>query len=153
MFRYFQKVVYPHFWYPMKMIMTTSSQYMVAAVSVERYIAICQKTFTPPKHNRTLFWVVTFSILVNIPRFCEFVSHQVPTSDSDMPVVIGNESKADDLFSLRYHTSRLGENPEWLLFASYHEIAVIACSLATICFCNLKVWLEVDESANLNVQR
>ena len=137
----------------MKMIMTTASQYMVAAISVERYIAICQKPFTPPKLKKIFFWVVTFSLLVNIPRFCEFVSHQVPTVDSDMPVVIGNENKPDDLFSLTYHTSRLGENPEWLLFASYHEIAVIVFCLVTICFCNLKVWLEVDESANLNVQR
>ena len=134
----------------MKMVMTTASQYMVAAISVERYIAICQKSFTPPKLKKILFWVVTFSLLVNIPRFCEFVSHQSPT---DVPVVIGKKSKPDDMFSLRYHTSRLGENPEWLLFASYHEIAVIAFSLVTICFCNLKVWLEVDESANLNVQR
>ena len=153
MFQYFQKVLYPHFWYPMKMIMTTSSQYMVAAVSVERYIAICQKSSTTPKHKRILFWVATFSLLVNIPRFCEFVRHQVPAADSDIPVVIANESKPYDQFSLTYHTSRLGENPEWLLFASYHEIAVIAFSLATICFCNLKVWLEVDESTNLNVQR
>ena len=137
----------------MKMVMTTASQYMVAAISVERYIAICQKPFMPPKLRKILFWVVTFSLLVNIPRFCEFVSHQLPTDDSDVPVVIGKESKPDDMFSLRYHTSRLGENPEWLLFASYHEIAVIAFSLVTICFCNLKVWLEVDESANLNVQR
>ena len=137
----------------MKMVMTTASQYMVAAISVERYIAICQKPFTPPKLKKILFWVVTFSLLVNIPRFCEFVSHQLPTDDSDVPVVIGKESKPDDMFSLRYHTSRLGENPEWLLFASYHEIAVIAFSLVTICFCNLKVWLEVDEAANLNVQR
>ena len=133
--------------------MTTASQYMVAAISVERYIAICQKPFTPPKLKTILFWVITFSLLVNIPRFCEFVSHQLPTDDSDVPAVIGKESKPDDMFSLRYHTSRLGENPEWLLFASYHEIAVIAFSLVTICFCNLKVWLEVDESANLNVQR
>ena len=135
------------------MVMTTASQYMVAAISVERYIAICQKPFTPPKLKKILFWVVTFSLLVNIPRFCEFVSHQVPTVDSDMPAVTRNENKPNDLFSLKYHTSRLGENPEWLLFASYHEIAVIAFSLATICFCNLKVWLEVDESTNLNVQR
>ena len=132
------------------MIMTTASQYMVAAISVERYIAICQKPFTPPKLKNLLFWVVTFSLLVNIPRFCEFVSHQVP---ADMPAVTRNENKPDDLLSLKYHTSRLGENPEWLLFASYHEIAVIVFCLITICFCNLKVWLEVDESANLNVQR
>ena len=135
------------------MIMTTASQYMVAAISVERYIAICQKPFTPPRLKNLLFWVVTFSLLVNIPRFCEFVSHQVPTVDSDMPAVTRNENKHDNLFSLKYHTSRLGENPEWLLFASYHEIAVIVFCLITICFCNLKVWLEVDESANLNVQR
>ena len=136
------------------MVITTASQYMVAAISVERYIAICHQCLMPPKHMRTLFWVIAFSLLVNIPRFCEFISHHVPTANSDQPALIDiDNNEDDDMFSLSYHTSRLGENPEWLLFASCHEIAVIILSLAIICFCNLKVWLKAGTSAKSKLQR
>ena len=137
----------------MKIIMTTASQYMVVAISVERYIAICHKFVVPPKYIKILFWVVTFSLLVNLPRFCEFISNHVPPSKTEDPLSIIHERSNDDQFSLQYHTSRLGENPEWLLFISCHEIVVIIFCLGTICFCNFNVWIQVLGSTKLNIQR
>ena len=137
----------------MKIIMTTASQYMVVAISVERYIAICHKFAVPPKYMKIVFWVVTFSLVVNLPRFCEFISHHVSPSETEDPSSIILEKSNDDQFSLLYHTSRLGENPEWLLFISCHEIVVIIFCLCTICFCNFNVWIQVLASTKLNIQR
>lgn len=137
----------------MKIITTTASQYMVVAISVERYVAICHKSVVPPKYERILFWVVTFSLMVNLPRFCEFISHHVASFEVEMSAATEVENNTYDQFSLLYHTSRLGENPEWLFFISSHEIAVIIFCLLTICFCNFKVWIQVLGSTKLNIQR
>ena len=153
--------MYPHFWHPFKQILTTASQYMVVAISVERYIAICHKSIAPPKPTHILVCLIVFSLTLNLPRFCEFISHQLPTIKENTQINStqsnssenGVEKQDDDQFSLQYHTSRLGENPQWVLFIACHEIVVIIVCLVTICFCNFQVWLQVLNSSELKIQR
>ena len=155
------KAVFPHIWHPSKAIITTASQYMVAAVSLERYLVICYKNVTSYKHIYYTLWVFVFSLVVNLPRFCEFEKF-IPKEETNLldPNLnnglineANNVRKANDTFSLLYHTSRMGENPDWLLFMAYHEISlIIFCSLL-ISYCNFQVWVEVGKSSQINKHR
>ena len=135
---------------------------MVAAVSLERYLVICYNiTLTKPIYYT--LWVFVLSLISNIPRFCEFEKF-IPkdetnprnrklnnssgsTSDTD------NVRKPEDPFSLLYHTSRIGENPDWLLFMAYHEIClIIFCSLV-ISYCNFRVWIQVLKYSQITKHR
>ena len=142
--------------------MTTASQYMVAAVSLERYLVICYNiTLTKPIYYT--LGVFVFSLIGNIPRFCEFEKF-IPKDETNAcnlklnnnSVSINatdNERKPDDPFSLLYHTSRIGENPDWLLFMAYHEIGmIIFCSLV-ISYCNFRVWIQVLKSSQITKHR
>ena len=152
-FQYFHKfsifqVIFPHVWHPTKAILTTASQYMVLAVSAERFIAMCHYPLESPKYFKIFFQVIVFSITVNFPRFFEFIRHTDPKLE-----VSQTERKPDDQFSLKYHTSRLGENPKWVYFISIQEIAKVFFCLFAICYCNIRVWFQVRSSTNLNIQR
>ena len=132
---------------------------MVAAVSLERYIVICHKSIASPKQIYYTLWVVTFSVIVNLPRFCEFEVYTL-TSSEDSQLESNEEQlnqtgSADDLdkkdkpFSLAYQTSKLGENSEWILFMAYHEISLIIFCSIVISFCNFNVWIQVLNSSKM----
>ena len=151
------KVIYPKIWHPTKAIITTASQYMVAAVSLERYIVICHKSVASPKQIYYTLWVVTFSVIVNLPRFCEFEGY---ASSEDMQLESNGEQlnltgavedldKKDKPFSLSYQTSKLGENSEWILFMACHEISLIIFCSIVISFCNHGVFIQVLNSSEM----
>ena len=138
----------------MKNILTTASQYMVVAVTVERYVVICHKTVTILKHKYYTLLVVVFSVIVNIPKFFEFQRvDQISDNSSDNAATISpnnseiaNNNKSNiQIFS--YEISNLGENRNWYLFNAVHEIFVIGFCLLVICYCNYRVWLQVVKSA------
>ena len=146
-------MIFPHFWHPTKSILTTASQYLVLAVSVERFIAMCHYPIESPKYFIIFIQVVLFSITVNFPRFFEFIRHTETPSEVSLNEDTRTERKPDDPFSLAYHTSRLGENPKWLHFISLNEIAKVLFCLVAICYCNMRVWFQVRNSTKLNIQR
>ena len=147
------QIIFPHIWHPTKAVLTTASQYLVLAVSVERFIAMCHYPIESPKYFKILIQVVLFSIMVNLPRFFEFIRNSDPTSEVSLTEENRTERKPDDQFSLGYHTSRLGENPKWLHFISINEIAKVFFCLLAICYCNVRVWFKVRSSTKLNIQR
>ena len=136
---------------------------MVAAVSLERYLVICYKTLTSTKQIYYTLCVLIFSIVVHIPRFVEFETH-IPKDETNLidPQLnnisrsikeTDNVRNAHAPFSLAYHTSRLGENPDWLLFMSYHETALIIFCFILIVYCNYQVWVEVGKSSKITNHR
>ena len=147
------QAIFPHFWHPTKAILTTASQYMVLAISAERFIAICHYPTESPKYLRIFVQVVIFSIMVNFPRFFEFIRHTEPTSDASQTDGNKTERSPDDQFSLQYHTSRLGENPKWVHFISIQEIVKVFFCLFAICYCNVRVWFKVISSTRIDIQR
>ena len=148
--------MYPYFWHPMKNILTTASQYMVVAVTVERYVVICHKTITILKHQYYTLIVVVFSVTVNLPKFFEFQPIH-PKLEAAEDIATGSESasindeptnKNESIFeSFSYQISSLGENQDWYLSIAVHEIVVIGFCLLVICYCNYRVWLQVVKSA------
>ena len=38
----FYLMIYPHFWYPMKTILLTSSIFLIMSIATERYLAVCR---------------------------------------------------------------------------------------------------------------
>ena len=147
--------IYPYFWYPMKNILTTASQYMVVAVTVERYVVICHKTVTILKHQYYTLIVVIFSIIVNLPKFFEFqpihpianISEIITTDDTTVLKYDESTHKNESIFAtFSYQISSLGENRNWYLFNAVHEIVVMGFCLVVICYCNYRVWLQVVKS-------
>ena len=137
----------------MKNILTTASQYMVVAVTIERYVVICHKTVTIMKHKYYTLIVIVFCIIVNLPKFFEFeklnpitdileASNSFPQNSTE---TTNNDESVNAMFS--YKISSLGENRNWYLFNAVHEIFVIGFCLLVICYCNYRVWLQVVKSA------
>ena len=139
----------------MKNIITTTSQYMVVAVSLERYVVICHKTVTSLKQHYYTGGVVIFSLIVNVPKFFELERHHpiLNEENASEAVVLDQVDVKDQMFSLTYQTSRLGENQDWFLFSAYHEICVITFCLLVICYCNYQVWLQITKSAQIQKDR
>ena len=142
----------------MKNTLTTASQYMVVAVTIERYVVICHKTVTILKHHYYTITVVIFSITVNIPKIFEFEKNdqmdnisENMTSDNfnvsnvtEIPTRKENDSLQDIYL---YKLSSLGENVDLYLFNAVHEIFLIGFCLFVICYCNYRVWIQIVKSA------
>ena len=137
----------------MKNILTTASQYMVVAVTIERYVVICHKTVTILKHKYYSLIVIVFGIIVNVPKFFEFekvnpitdISENSNSGSQNSTETTNNDDSVIAMFS--YKISSLGENRNWYLFNAVHEICVIGFCLLVICYCNYRVWLQVVKSA------
>ena len=137
----------------MKNILTTASQYMVVAVTIERYVVICHKTVTILKHKYYSLIVIVFCFVTNVPKFFEFeklnpitdISEASNSFSQNSTDTINNDESLNAMFS--YKISSLGENRNWYLFNAVHEIFVIGFCLLVICYCNYRVWLQVVKSA------
>ena len=158
------QAMYPHFWHPTKAIITTACQYMVVAISVERYVVICHNVLTSPGQIFYTFCVGIFSVIVNLPRFFEFKTFAPPTNTQNGQVSQNHNNVSeietengldvkDQLFSLSYQTSALGENPDWVHFMAYHEISLILFCLIVIAYCNFQVWHQVLASSRVSKHR
>ena len=136
----------------MKNIVTTAAQYMVVAVTIERYVVICHKTVTVLKHHYYTAIVVIFSVTVNIPKFFEFKT-SAATSILFENVTDDRDVAQEDLYinenesSYSYQTSSLGENRKLYLFNAAHEIFIIGFCLIVICYCNYRVWIQIVRSS------
>ena len=117
---------------------------MVVAVAAERYHAICY----PLKHKpSSAFYnglAVIVSFLVNIPKFFEFRRKQ------PSPELIVSSNESSDTFNLDYWTTELNENPRYVVFSSYHEVAVIGfVPLIALCYLNYKIYVKIKKSMDL----
>ena len=145
-------MIYPHLWHPSKNIITTASHYMILAITIERYLVICHKRKNLFNPSRYIMAVFLFSTLVNIHKFFEFRHH---VSD-DVLIYPSNRtshtsSSTDtlhDMDSYEYRTSRIGENPAFLVFNAYYEVCVIVFCLFTICVCNFEICRKIKISGN-----
>ena len=145
-------MIYPHLWHPSKNIITTASHYMILAITIERYLVICHKRKNLFNPSRYIITVFLFSTLVNIHKFFEFRHH---VSD-DVLIYPSNHtsntsSSANTLHNMdsyEYRTSRIGENPAFLVFNAYYEVCVIVFCLFTICVCNFEICRKIKISGN-----
>ena len=158
--------MYPHFWYPSKMVLTTASQYMVVAVTIERYSVIVHEKSTTLKYYNYTALVLVFASLVNLPKFFEFQS--IPSHDSIQENTnIGNtnylnsegsenlskinglngSTEKDNGNPYSYKISKLGEDEQWYIFDAYHKVFIIGFCLFVIVYCNFRVWLQILKSA------
>ena len=139
----------------MKNILTTSSQYMVVAVSIERYVVICHKTVTILKHQYYTAIVIIFSATVNAPKFFEFEKYEpidnilqnTTSEDGNTPNTTAMPFKNENGSLILYKISSLGENEDLYLFNAVHEIFLIGFCLFVICYCNYRVWIQIVKSA------
>ena len=135
---------------------------MVVAISMERYVVICHKPVRCPKQLYVTMMVLMFSIAVNIPRFFEFTRYYPLAKkiiDQSASITENIDKATDSInvpkekFSLPYHTSKLGENPNWNLLMAYHEFSLILFCLIAIVYCNLQVGLQVLRSSHIQKHR
>ena len=140
----------------MKNILTTASQYMVVAVTIERYVVICHKTVTILNHKYYTILVAIFSVVVNLPKFFEFqrlhpIANLMENETTDFGRLQNYTRPSDtndsNVAIFSYQISSLGENRNWYLFNAVHEIFIIGFCLLVICYCNYRVWLQVVKSA------
>ena len=103
-----------------------------------------------------------FSTIVNVPRFFEFKRYiPLPEKliDQRASITENIDEETDrvnvkkETFSLPYHTSKLGENPDWNLLMAYHEFSLILFCLIVIVYCNLQVGLQVLRSSRIQKHR
>ena len=92
------------------------------------------------------------STLVNVHKFFEFrhdVSDDFPNYPSNRTSNTSSSTNAMyDIDSYEYRTSRIGENPAFLVFNAYHEVCVIVFCLFTICVCNFEICRKIKISGN-----
>ena len=143
----------------MKNVLMTASQYMVVAVTIERYVVICHKPVTILKHHYYTITVVIFSVIVNVPKFFEFEKNDQRNNTSENNnsencnasnvIEIPAKNENDSLISnaMLYKISSLGENVNLYLFNAVHEIILIGFCLCVICYCNYRVWIQIVKSA------
>ena len=148
------------------MVLTTASQYMVVAVTIERYSVIVHEKSTTLKYYNYTALVLVFASMVNLPKFFEFQS--IPSHDSIQENTnIGNtnylnsegsenlskinglngSTEKDNGNPYSYKISKLGEDEQWYIFDAYHEVFIIGFCLFVIVYCNFRVWLQILKSA------
>ena len=66
------RVTYPYLMHPLRNMVLTASIYMVAAISAERYKAICHPLVFRPSHLSYLAVVLATTVCLELPRFLEF---------------------------------------------------------------------------------
>ena len=125
---------------------------MILAITIERYLVICHKRknlFNPSRYILTVF---LFSTLVNIHKFFEFrhhVSDEVLIYPSNHTSNTSSSTNAlHNMDSYEYRTSRIGENPAFLVFNAYYEVCVIVFCLFAICVCNFEICRKIKISGN-----
>ena len=125
---------------------------MILAITIERYLVICHKRKNLFNPSRYIMAVFLFSTLVNIHKFFEFrhdVSDDFPNYPSNRTSNTSSSTNAMyDIDSYEYRTSRIGENPAFLVFNAYHEVCVIVFCLVAICVCNLEICRKIKISGN-----
>ena len=135
---------------------------MVVAISIERYVVICNKPVRCPKQLYVTVMVFMFSTIVNVPRFFEFkryfpLPQKLIDQRASITEIIEEETDRANVkkekFSLPYHTSKLGENPNWNLLMAYHEFSLILFCLIVIVYCNVQVGLQVLRSSRIQKHR
>ena len=145
-------MIYPHLWHPSKNIITTASHYMILAITIERYLVICHKRKNLFNPSRYIMAVFLFSALVNIHKFFEFrhhVSDDVLIYPSNRTSNTSSSTNSlHNMDSYEYRTSRIGENPAFLVFNAYYEVCVIVFCLFTICVCNFEICRKIKISGN-----
>ena len=148
------------------MVLTTASQYMVVAVTIERYSVIVHEKSTTLKYYNYTALVLIFASMVNLPKFFEFQS--IPSHDSIQEnTTLGDtnfsNSEGSDNLSKKiglngstekengnqyfYKISKLGEDEQWYIFDAYHKVFIIGFCLFVIVYCNFRVWLQILKSA------
>ena len=148
------------------MLLTTASQYMVVAVTIERYSVIVHEKSTTLKYYNYTALVLVFASLVNLPKFFEFQS--IPSHDSiqentnigntnylnsegseNLSKIIGLNGSTENQNANQYFykISKLGEDEQWYIFDAYHNIFIIGFCLFVIVYCNFRVWLQILKSA------
>ena len=125
---------------------------MILAITIERYLVICHKRKNLFNPSRYIMAIFLFSTLVNIHKFFEFrhdVSDDFPSYPSNRTSNTSSSTNAMyDIDSYEYRTSRIGENPAFLVFNAYHEVCVIVFCLVAICVCNLEICRKIKISGN-----
>ena len=125
----------------MKNVATTACIFMVVAVAAERYHAICHPMKYKPS---TAFYnglVAIVAVVVNLPKFTEF-QHNFNSFRNDSNQTLPG--------ALDYWTTDLNENPTYVIFSSYHEVAVIGfLPLVCLCFLNYKIYVKIKKSSLL----
>ena len=142
--------MYPQFWHPFKNLITTASQYMILAVTIERYLVICHKrdiVLNPYLNTGT---VLFFSLLISIPKFFEFI-HINKEVQKNTVAELHESNEVIGKFgdSYEYGTSPIAEDPNFLIFNAYHEVFVIGFCLLTIFYCNYQICCKIKTSADV----
>ena len=149
------------------MVLTTASQYMVVAVTIERYSVIVHEKSTTLKYYNYTALVLVFASMVNLPKFFEFQS--IPSHDDDIQenittgdtnyltsegsdnlskkIGLNGSTEKDNENQYFYTISKLGEDEQWYIFDAYHNIFIIGFCLFVIVYCNFRVWLQILKSA------
>ena len=149
------------------MVFTTASQYMVVAVTIERYSVIVHEKSTTLKYYNYTALVLVFASMVNLPKFFEFQS--IPSHDDDIQenittgdtnyltsegsdnlskkIGLNGSTEKDNENQYFYTISKLGEDEQWYIFDAYHNIFIIGFCLFVIVYCNFRVWLQILKSA------
>ena len=148
------------------MVLTTASQYMVVAVTIERYSVIVHEKSTTLKYYNYTALVLIFASMVNLPKFFEFQSisshdgipENINIGDTNFSTSEGSDNlskkiglngstEKDNANQYFYKISKLGEDEQWYIFDAYHEVFIIGFCLFVIVYCNFRVWLQILKSA------
>ena len=134
---------------------------MILAITVERYLVICHRKRKLLSPFRNILSVFLFSLFVSIPKFFEFVHFQEKNSNEKITTNMTNNgsnaiastghlivsSNISEPYA--YRISRIGENPEFLMFNAYHEVLVISFCLVTIFYCNYQICCNIRISGSI----
>ena len=138
--------MFPYFWHPFRNVVTTASQYMILAVSLDRYLAICYNIRVSLQPYLYTGIVLVFSLLVNIPKFFEFEPNRRLTN-ADQDAHHSSNGTTDAAREYGYHTSDVAEEPTFLIFNAYYEVLVTTFCLCAICYCNYQNFHQIRGSA------
>ena len=117
--------------HPFRHIAQTASIFMVVAVSIERYRAICDPLTHRQAYYKYIIAVALISFGEGIPRFFEF--HLVETVNQTWD----------------YDTTRLNENPMYVQFNAYwNELLVTGLlPLILLVIMNFRIYLKIRASS------
>ena len=138
------QISFPYFWHPFRNVITTASQYMILAVSLDRYLVICHNIRISLQPYLYTGIVLVFSLLIHVPKFFEFEGYDRPLKVND------THHSSNDSTTSGYRISDIAEQRNYILFNAYHEVFVTAFCLGTICYCNCQIYLQIKNSSNLH---